>query len=152
MNRGLKSKIYLVCLLLGFVVATSPALMAQVPAPPQKPDQQIPSPPQKPSDQISFPPSKAVRRTERQLGRVSLPAGRGVRVLVDNRTSGQITVHGWDRDTIEAHAVSDRGEEVLMFAQSEDDGPKEVFLKADYANLDNAATPTEPLELPPLGN
>jgi len=165
MSKGLQSKIFLVCLFLGFVVATSPA-QTMPPTPPQKPSEPIPrslkklkviGPPDKPDDQIVSPPDKpqwmkAFPHLERQLGRVSLPVVRGVRLQVDNRTSGRITVHGWDRDTIEVHAFSDRGEEVVMFAQSDEDGPKAIFLKADYANLDNPAAPTEALKLPPLGN
>jgi hypothetical protein len=71
---------------------------------------------------------------------------------VENRTTGRITVHGWDRDVIEAHAISDRGEEVLILAQSGDDGSREVFLKADYVNLENPETPTQALDLPPRGS
>jgi DUF4097 and DUF4098 domain-containing protein YvlB len=71
---------------------------------------------------------------------------------VENRTTGRITVHGWDRDVIEAHAISDRGEEVLILAQSGDDGSRKVFLKADYVNLENPETPTQALDLPPRGS
>src|SRR4030095_15386640 len=167
MSRGLQSKIYLVCLFLSFVVATNPAqTMAQVPAPPQKPADQIPrplkklkvivAPPDKPDDQIVSPPDKpkwmkAFPHFERQLGRVSLAVARGVRLQIDNRTSGRITVHGWDRDVIEAHAFSERGEEVGIFAQSAEDGPTYVFMRADYPNLASPETPTQILDAPPLG-
>jgi hypothetical protein len=179
MNSRLQLRIYLVGFCIALAVTASPAIVtAQLPAAPPKPVDQTSPPPKKPGDRISpsgkpgaqkvLPPdldqktivklkeklpwSNAFQHFERQLGRVSLPVTRGVRLLVDNRTSGRITVHGWDRDVIEAHAVSDRGEEVVLFSQSEDDGPKAVFLKADYANLDNPTTPTAALELPPVGN
>src|SRR6185503_20539740 len=76
----------------------------------------------------------------------------GVQLEVDNRTAGRITVHGWDRDVVEATATSERGNEIIIFAQSEDDGPKRIFLKADYADLENADPTANQLELPPLSN
>jgi hypothetical protein len=71
---------------------------------------------------------------------------------LENRTTGRITVHGWDRDVLEAHAISDRGEEVVILAQNGDDGSRKIFLKADYVNLENSATPTQALDLPPRGS
>ena len=94
---------------------------------------------------------KSFQHFERQLGRGSVGVARGVRLRVDNRTSGRITVHGWDRDVIEAHAFSERGEEVVIFAQNEGDGPKTVFTRADYANLGGSEMPTQILDAPPLG-
>jgi len=167
MCKRLQLRIQLVRLCLVFAVASCPAsLTAQVPSPPQKPADQISpppkklgdriSPPDKPGAQVVSPPEKpawmkAFPHFERQLGRGSVGVARGVRLRVDNRTSGRITVHGWDRDVIEAHAFSERGEEVVIFAQGEDDGPKPVFMRADYANLGTAETPTQILDAPPLG-
>ena len=158
MRTRLQSRIYLVSLLLTFVVATSPALLiAQVSSLPNKPVPQEPSPPNKAMPEVPKPSGPSAekltfQRTERHVGRVSVAVVRGVRLLVDNRTAGRITVHGWDRDVVEARATSERGEEVLMVAQNEDDGPRIIFLKADYADLDHPETPTQALELPPLAN
>jgi hypothetical protein len=69
---------------------------------------------------------------------------------VANRTTGRITVHGWDREIIEARAVSDRGEEVVIVGESEKDGRRLLLLKADYKNLENMAAPTQSLDGPPL--
>jgi hypothetical protein len=72
-------------------------------------------------------------------------------VRVDNRTAGQIIVHGWDREQIEARATSERGEEVVLVDVREvDDVPERVFLKADYANLNSGEARTKALELPPV--
>jgi hypothetical protein len=87
--------------------------------------------------------------TPRQSGDFTLDVSRGVRIGLDNRTVGPITVTGWDRDVIEAHAVSSRGKEVVFTRQIEDTQGKRVFLKADYADLDNPDAPAM-LEYPPL--
>jgi hypothetical protein len=150
MNKRLQSRRHLVRLFLVLVAATSPALLtAQVPSPPNKPAPHVSSPP---TSQPSPARGPAIQNAERRLGRVSLAVARNVRLLVENRTTGRITVHGWDRDVIEAHAISDRGEEVLILAQSGDDGSREVFLKADYVNLENPESPTQALDLPPRGS
>jgi hypothetical protein len=86
----------------------------------------------------------------RRLEPVSLTVMQGVQIWVDNRTAGPIIVHGWDRDVVEARATSERGQEVIIFGQSEDDGPKRLWFKADYANLGNSDSPTQELKLPPL--
>ena len=66
-------------------------------------------------------------------GVISLKLGRGGRVAVDNRTTGRIRVVGWDRDEVEATAVSERGaERVRVEFISGSEGSK-VYLKADYA-------------------
>src|SRR5687768_12166753 len=122
------------------VIATSPALLtAQVPSPPgpvpsrsTKPPAQVPSAPGAPEATVT------IQQTERKLGLTSMAGARGVRLLLQNRTTGRIIVHGWDRDVVEARAFSERGEEVLMIAQKEDEGPGIIFLKADYANRDNS--------------
>jgi hypothetical protein len=88
----------------------------------------------------------------RRLEPVSLTVMQGVRVWVDNRSTGPIIVHGWDRDVIEARATSERGEELIIFGQSDDDGPKRFSFKADYVNAGSLEPPTKVLELPPLNN
>ena len=70
-----------------------------------------------------------------------------MRVILANRTTGRITVNGWDRDVIEAHAVSERGEEVVLVARKQDRRDNRLFLKADYADLDQPADPTNRLLL-----
>lgn len=142
MSRRVQLRIFLMIPLLALLVAVSPHLAsAQIPSPPDKPSSPIASPSKRPN---RFPPNEDI---ERRLGVTSIPVGRGVRLLVDNRTTGRITVRGWERDVVEARATSVRGDEVLLIAKSEDEGPR-LFLKADYANLESAA-PTEELELPP---
>lgn len=149
MSKVLQIKKYLVHLFFALMVAASPVLLsAQVPSPPNKPAAQVPAPPAQkisPAEDIPIP------HVERRLGRVSLSVARDVHLLVENRTTGRITLHGWDQDVIEARSISDRGEEVLIVAQSEGDGPRKVFLKADYLNRENSANPTESLDLPPRG-
>src|SRR5215208_5734491 len=46
-----------------------------------------------------------------QEGRVSFKLEPGGHVAVDNRTIGRITIIGWDKDTVEATATSERGVE-----------------------------------------
>lgn len=86
---------------------------------------------------------------ERYLGRVSINVPRGVKVFFDNRTTGRITVKGWDRDVIEARALSTRGEEVVVVKTVEESSGKMISLKADYADRDQPATPTNPIYDPP---
>jgi hypothetical protein len=78
----------------------------------------------------------------RQYGDVTLEASRGVRIALGNRTIGPITINGWDRDVIEAHARSSRGKEILITKQTEDGQGKKIFFKADYADLENPDAPT----------
>ena len=86
---------------------------------------------------------------ERQYGRLKVNVERGVRISVGNRTTGRITINGWDRDVIEAHAVSTRGDEVVIVNQSEEAGVKKFFFKADYADLDRPDAPNGRVEYPP---
>lgn len=87
---------------------------------------------------------------ERYYGSTSLPASRSMRLLVDNRTAGRITVIGGNTETIEAHAVSERGDEVLIVSEVEVDGDRKIFIKADYASLEDAESKTKELGPPPL--
>lgn len=91
--------------------------------------------------------SQESREFERHYARASLNVERGVRITLGNRTTGRITVNGWDHDVIEAHAVSPRGDEVVIVRRSGIQGNERLFLKADYADLDHA--PTLRLQDPP---
>jgi Putative adhesin len=90
--------------------------------------------------------------SERHYGRAKINAERGIKITLGNRTSGRITVNGWDRDVIEARAVSERGDEVVIARFTDDSAGKKLFLKADYADLDQPAAPTTPLMSPPEGS
>ncbi len=85
----------------------------------------------------------------RYLARVSVNVARGVKIHVDNRTTGRITVHGWDRDVVEARAISSRGDEVVAVMRDDDASGKRILFKADYADLDQPAAPTTYLKDPP---
>jgi len=74
----------------------------------------------------------AIERDE--AGRVSIKPPRNVRVAVGNRTTGRITITGWDRDTIEARAISEQGNEFVRASVNTDSAGARVFLKADYAS------------------
>jgi DUF4097 and DUF4098 domain-containing protein YvlB len=69
-------------------------------------------------------------------GRVSVKLERGGKVAVDNRTTGRIVVIGWDKDTVEARAISERGVELVRFSVQGDSTAKAVWLKADYAKVE----------------
>lgn len=86
---------------------------------------------------------------ERQYGRFSVGVEGGVRISVGNRTTGRITINGWDRNVIEARAVSTRGDEVVIVNRSEESGIKKFFFKADFADLDQPAAPNARLDSPP---
>jgi Toastrack DUF4097 len=87
--------------------------------------------------------------SERHYGRARINAERGIKITLGNRTTGRITVNGWDRDVIEAHAVSERGDEVVIAQFTDGSAGKKLFLKADYADLNKPAAPTTPLLSPP---
>jgi hypothetical protein len=86
----------------------------------------------------------------RQYGAYITNVQRGVRITVGNRTTGQITISGWDRDVIEARAVSPRGDEVVVAGEYAASGATSLFLKADYANLEQPATPAVPVDHVPI--
>lgn len=88
---------------------------------------------------------------ERVRGRALVAAPSETRLELGNRTTGRITVQGWDQNVIEARAVSERGDEVLIVRQENVGSAKCVFLKADYANLDDPANDTQVLDGPPMG-
>ncbi|MDT4953255.1 MAG: hypothetical protein QOJ02_1393 [Acidobacteriota bacterium] len=70
-----------------------------------------------------------------QPGLVKVKFEKGGKVAVDNRTTGRITVVGWDRDFIEATATSERGSEAVRVEITDDSLGRRVFLKADYADF-----------------
>jgi hypothetical protein len=92
------------------------------------------------------PEAKAARQTEKpapevvrdQTGKVSIAVGRGLRINVGNRTTGPIIVIGWDRDTIEATAASDRGAEYVRVKVDPNPSDLRIALKADYAEESGA--------------
>ncbi len=86
---------------------------------------------------------------ERHYSRISMNVSRGIKVSFDNRTTGRITVKGWDRDVIEARALSTRGDEVVIAGTFEEPSGKRIFLKADYADLDQPGAPTNVVDDPP---
>src|SRR6266550_1204328 len=136
MSKGSKSRSFALHAFLALFIASFPALLtAQIPLPPEKSTVKPPG--------LSF---------ERRVGQFSLVVQRDVRLLVDNRSAGRITVHGWDMDVIAAHAFSERGEEVLMINQKDEEGGKKVVLKADYMNLENSESPTQALDMPPVNS
>jgi hypothetical protein len=85
-------------------------------------------------------------------GIVSVKYQRGAKISVDNRTTGPIVVVGWDRDLIEASAVSDRGKEVVRANVNSDPAGKRIWLKADYSDalIPSVLLPTiiQALDLP----
>ncbi|MGH9943822.1 MAG: DUF4097 family beta strand repeat-containing protein, partial [Pyrinomonadaceae bacterium] len=91
----------------------------------------------------------AIERDE-SSGRVSIKAPRNVKVTVDNRTTGRISVTGWDRDTIEARAMSEQGVEYVRASVGTDSSGLNVFLKADYAEESESAARREETLLPDL--
>jgi Putative adhesin len=83
-----------------------------------------------------------------QEGRVSIKLERGGHVAVDNRTTGRIRIIGWDRDTVEATATSERGVEAVRFAVK-DSPDKFIWLKADYLKREGDDAPRpEPAPMP----
>lgn len=75
-----------------------------------------------------------------QEGLVSVKLERGGHVAVDNRTTGRIRIIGWDRDTVEATATSERGVELVRFSVKDTDD-RVVWLKADYLKREGDETP-----------
>jgi hypothetical protein len=78
-----------------------------------------------------------------QDGRVSIKLERGGHVAVDNRTTGRIRIIGWDRDTVEATATSERGVEAVRFSVK-DASDRVVWLKADYLKREGDGIPPLP--------
>lgn len=79
-----------------------------------------------------------------QPGRVNVKFERGDKITVDNRTTGRITIVGWDRDFIEATATSERGKETVRVEIIDDSSGRRVSLKADYAELEDADVSVRP--------
>jgi Putative adhesin len=93
----------------------------------------------------------AHQEPERHYGRFRIKPEPGLKISLGNRTIGRITVNGWDRDVIEAHAVSERGDEVVIVSRH-DSGTRTLLLKADYADLDQPAAPTSSVYTPPVSD
>jgi Putative adhesin len=66
-------------------------------------------------------------------GVVSVKYERGAKIGLGNRTTGPIVVVGWDRDYIEASAISDWGVEAVRVDVYPDPSIARILLKADYA-------------------
>ena len=82
-------------------------------------------------------------------GRLSFKLERGSHVSVDNRTTGRIRIIGYDGDTVEAVATSERGVEAVRFSIKEKEpGEQVIWLKADYLKReeDDEATETLPTQ------
>lgn len=82
---------------------------------------------------------------------VNIKLERGGKVTVDNRTTGRIVVIGWDRDTVEARATSERGVEAVRFSVQRDSSDQSIWLKADYAKaekFENESRPAIPTVAP----
>lgn len=119
-------------------------------APQQTPDKQVlPQEPDK--SKFTQPPSvSSSSRSGRAFGQVTLNVSPGVQVELGNRSTGRITVTGWDRDVISARAVSQRGDETLIINQRSSETER-FFLKADYADLESPDR-TRVLDSPPSGD
>src|SRR5678815_2981858 len=75
----------------------------------------------------------AQEQPQEKDGTVSIKFEKGTRIAVDNSTTGPIIVIGWDRDVIEATAMSDRGiEKVRVKTGFAFDSPV-ISLTATYA-------------------
>lgn len=80
---------------------------------------------------------------------LSVVLERGGKVAVDNRTTGRIVIIGWDKDTVEARATSERGVEVVRFSTGGESPAKSIWLKADYAKIEEPLSPRpEPTPMP----
>jgi hypothetical protein len=80
--------------------------------------------------------STAAAVTRGREGQITVKLERGGKVSVDNRTTGRIVVIGWDKDTVEARATSERGIEAVRFSVQGDSSDRTVWLKADYARAE----------------
>ena len=131
----------LVCWSLVLVIASSSGIQSQeTPVPPVSPV--------KPDTTKLAEPASASSKGGRSFGHVSLNVSRGVRVTLGNRSTGRITVTGWDRDVVSAQAVSQRGSEAVIVDQD----PAGLFLKADYADLESSDPTARTLDSPPIGD
>jgi hypothetical protein len=88
--------------------------------------------------------SKEKNITLDQSRRFSSKFERGDKVTVDNRTTGRITIIGWDSNFIEATATSERGVEVVNVEVNNDASGRRIFLKADYADLGDGEISVRP--------
>lgn len=91
--------------------------------------------------------SKEKNITLDQARRFSSKFERGDKITVDNRTTGHITIIGWDSNFIEATATSERGVEVVNVEVSNDASGRRIFLKADYADLGDGEISVRPSDV-----
>lgn len=112
-------------------------------------DPQKPAVPQPVKTMFPSQPGVEVVRS-REFGSTTFNVGDSVQVMVDNRTTGSIKVTGWDRDVISARAFSERGDEVVILERKTDGRQNNIFLKADYADLESPDHTTRVLDLPPV--
>ncbi|HEX7177069.1 MAG TPA: DUF4097 family beta strand repeat-containing protein [Pyrinomonadaceae bacterium] len=96
--------------------------------------QQQPPPQQSQTGVVAVPPAGAAGAE--RASRVSAKLERGGRVAVDNFTTGRIRVTGWDKDTVEATATSERGDEAVTIRIDDTAGGRRVVLDTSYADDD----------------
>jgi hypothetical protein len=104
------------------------------------------------SDAPKVPQTQSTTTQERKYGKFSTDAPRTVEIALGNRSTGRITVVGWDRDVVSARAYSERGDEVLIFAHVVDGAEQKIFIKADYADIGSSDPAAMSPELPPVNN
>jgi hypothetical protein len=97
-------------------------------------------------------PTSASGTITRRYRELSLDVPHNVEINLDNRSTGRITIVGWDRDLISAHAFSQRGDEVVKIGQYSDGAEMKISLKADYADLDSPDPAYRVLDQPPVGD
>ncbi|HYP00492.1 MAG TPA: DUF4097 family beta strand repeat-containing protein [Pyrinomonadaceae bacterium] len=75
-----------------------------------------------------------------QSGRVQIKLERGSRVAISNRY-GRITIMGWDRDTVEATATSDKGAEAVQVEMTADPAATQSLLTLTVPGRPGQRTP-----------
>jgi hypothetical protein len=104
------------------------------------------------SDAPKVQPTQSSTTKERKYGKFSVDVPRTVEIALGNRSTGRITVVGWDRDTISARAYSERGDETCIYARISDGPDQKIFIKADYADIGSSDPAAISPELPPVNN
>jgi len=85
------------------------------------------------------------------IGRATIKFDRLYNIHVDNRSTGRITIIGWDKDFIEATARSNRGDEMIVVRSYFDDVGTVLYIKADYRpddSVENNSNPAAPVGSP----
>jgi hypothetical protein len=121
-----------------FAATAPPVHFLGLAAKAQQQQQQPPTPqpsPQPTPGVVTSPSPAAQTAGGEQSSRVSAKLERGGRVAVDNFTTGRIRVVGWDRDTVEATATSERGDEAVKIRlEDAPGGGRRVVLDTAYAD------------------